>query len=191
MTADAIEVGSRGFGYVGTSDGSVFDIQDPKPEQLDIKLIAHALAQVNRFGGHAAWPYSVAQHSCLCAFEAEVRCPGDMTIIALLHDASEAYLGDLVRPLKRLMRSTYEPLEARLQACVYERWLGRQPAKCELELMKEIDNAVLRSESAVLMPGSEDWNWEGVAPAIARVEQWDWEYARDEFLHWAMIEKLI
>ncbi len=68
-----------------------------KSEDICIEDIAHALAQVNRFAGHARWPLSVAQHSVLVS----LLCDGNPGALeGLLHDASEAYLGDVTKWLK-------------------------------------------------------------------------------------------
>lgn len=70
-----------------------FDLQ---PSDIDIIDIAHALSNICRFGGHCLHFYSVAQHSTIVAS----RVPMHLAKAALLHDATEAYCGDMVRPLK-------------------------------------------------------------------------------------------
>lgn len=113
MTASRGDGGRRGD-YMVTSAGRRIWPLDPRPGDLSIEEIAHALSLICRFGGHVpGGHYSVAQHSVYvsrCA--AEVR--PDLALIALLHDAPEAVLGDVVRPLKRsgLVAPAYAELEA-------------------------------------------------------------------------------
>lgn len=84
-----------------TRSGRVFDLLDPRPEMIDIDVIAWSLAHRCRWGGHHGW-YSVAEHSVLCS----TIVGGDrrMFLAALLHDAHEAYVGDAPSPLKAAMR---------------------------------------------------------------------------------------
>lgn len=72
---------------------------DPRPEEIHIEDIAHALSNVCRFGGFVKHHYSVAQHSLLVSY----KVPPCDALWALLHDAPEAYLGDQCRPVKRSM----------------------------------------------------------------------------------------
>lgn len=81
---------------IHTFTGKKFYPLDPKVEDISIIDIAHGLSNVCRYGGQCKEFYSVAQHSVLCAIEA----PYEYKKWALLHDASEAYIGDIVHPLK-------------------------------------------------------------------------------------------
>src|ERR1039457_118422 len=85
-------------GFIGTFSGLRFWPLDPNPEKILIDDIAHALAHQCRFGGHASRFYSVAEHSV----HVSRLCPPEDALWGLLHDASEAYLVDLPRPLKQL-----------------------------------------------------------------------------------------
>lgn len=94
-----------------TSDGLAFDLEDPENANFDIEVIAHALSQIARFGGHARWKYSVAQHSVLVSF----LVPEGDELAGLMHDAQEAFIGDVVSPLKRLLPE-YIALEQRFES---------------------------------------------------------------------------
>lgn len=105
LTRDIVSAGgldgSRTHNYIRTCGGRIIRIEDPKwcyeNRQVDIRDIGHALAHVSRYGGHARGFYSVAQHSVLSS---RLAVHGDK-LWGLMHDAPEAYMGDLVSPLKR------------------------------------------------------------------------------------------
>jgi len=82
--------------YIRTFTGTDFTVFDPKPEQIFIEDIAHALSQLCRYGGHCDPFYSVAQHSIIASYLIEPKFALD----ALCHDFSEAYIMDLLRPIK-------------------------------------------------------------------------------------------
>lgn len=86
-------------GWIQTAAGRKFYPLDPRPEDVDVVDIAHALANICRFTGHTRVFYSVAQHSVIASMYAN---PGH-ELPVLLHDAAEAYLGDIARPWKRYL----------------------------------------------------------------------------------------
>ncbi len=81
---------------INTYSGRQVDVFDPDPADIVIGDIAHALSHQCRWGGHTKEFYSVAHHSLLVA----LKVPDELKLAALLHDASEAYLVDLPRPIK-------------------------------------------------------------------------------------------
>ena len=85
--------------YVSTFSGNRFYPLEPRIDRVAIEDIAHGLAYQCRFNGQTQEFYSVAQHSLVVASLA----PTDLRLAALLHDAAEAYLGDMVKPLKVLL----------------------------------------------------------------------------------------
>lgn len=103
--------------YIQTSVGIHFDLQDPKPEMVSIIDIARALSHINRFTGHTNKPYSVAVHS----LNASYIVPPEFALEALLHDAHEAYTGDVSSPLKSLLPD-YRALENRIESVVRQRF---------------------------------------------------------------------
>jgi uncharacterized protein len=104
-------------------------------EDIDIRDIAHALALTCRFNGHCRMFYSVAEHSVLVSN----LCPPEFALEALLHDASEAYLGDVPTPLKRQWPE-YRIAEERAQATI---------AKC-FGLPEAISQAVHDADASAL-----------------------------------------
>lgn len=102
--------------------GKYFDLADPKPEQIDIRDIAGALSKICRFGGHCRKFYSVAEHLINCKLQAEQDGLTPQEIAAVfLHDATEAYVGDMVKPLK-IMLPEYQAVEARVQGAIGQRF---------------------------------------------------------------------
>jgi len=87
---------------------------DPRPQDIDIRDIAHSLARLNRFNGHTTYSYSVAQHSVLVSR----LLPSPFKLFGLMHDAGECYLGDVITPIKMLIRDFYEPVEEKVMLAV-------------------------------------------------------------------------
>jgi len=97
--------------WMQTLQGNVFQAYNPQPDQIDLEDIAHALSMLCRFNGHVEKFYSVAQHSVLCSY----IVPEGFELEALMHDATEAYIGDMPSPVKRGQKS-FQDLEDRIYA---------------------------------------------------------------------------
>lgn len=107
-----------------TYTGRMLDLSNPRPEDICLEDIAHHLARVCRFGGAVHEYYSVASHSVMVATivaASDYRVSGYLQRSALLHDATEAYLGDMVSGLKRL-NPDYKVLEALWGAAIEARF---------------------------------------------------------------------
>lgn len=90
--------------WILTHSATAFDLLKPHVDQVKTTDIAHALSNVCRFNGHCAWHYSVGQHSLLVAVIVEqLGGTRDEVLAGLMHDAAEAYITDLTRPLKLLL----------------------------------------------------------------------------------------
>ncbi len=134
---------------IRTFTGIMFDPTEPDKELIDIRDIAHALSLMCRANGHFAHFYSVAQHSLSCMREAKARGYSRRTQLAcLLHDASEAYLSDVTRPIKGLMPE-YLVFEKKLQDAIYEKYLGTLSEKEQSEV-SEADDCMLYYEFLTL-----------------------------------------
>src|SRR5919112_3830713 len=111
--------------YLQTVSGRWVNPLDPDPEQFDIEDIARALGNLCRFGGHCRAFYSVAQHSVIVSELVQQR-GGDVEDVfaALMHDASEAYLGDMPHPIKHRspLGTAFREAEAVLEAALRERF---------------------------------------------------------------------
>lgn len=102
---------------IRTIGGRYLDAMNPKPGQISIGDIAFGLSRVCRFAGHTRKFYSVAQHSCdVCDM-----VPDSLKLQALLHDASEAYIGDLPSPIKQLLPD-YQVLEQRIMEAIAKKF---------------------------------------------------------------------
>ncbi|MBQ2478887.1 MAG: phosphohydrolase, partial [Erysipelotrichales bacterium] len=100
--------------YITTYSGIHFTPTDPDPSQIEIRDIAHSLSLLCRANGHFKYFYTVAQHSLACALEAKARNHSvRVQLGCLLHDAAEAYVSDVTRPIKALLPE-YLPIEDRL-----------------------------------------------------------------------------
>ena len=129
----------------------MFDPVKPDPELIDIWDIAHALSMLCRANGHFPTFYSVGQHSINCMREAEARgYSRRVQLGCLLHDASEAYLSDITRPVKAEL-PRYKEIEAPLQETIWNKWLDAPLNKGELRQIFKIDDAVLLHEFLELM----------------------------------------
>ncbi len=173
--------------WIETFTGKRFTLFDIDPDNIDILDIAHALSMQCRFAGHCKRFYSVAEHS-VHVFRLLSRQGhySDLLKAALLHDASEAYLGDVTRPLK-LQLAEYRDIEAQVQAAIYHKFQCRPTAE-QKSLIKDADNAILAAEARWLMPsGGEGWGLEdiqlpeiiidGCSPADAKAmfhNAWEW-----------------
>lgn len=120
-------------------------------EDIDIKDIAHALSLLCRANGHIKYFYSVAQHSINCAKEAIERGYSKKVIKAcLLHDASESYISDIIRPVKKHL-SNYLIIEDTIQSLIYKKFEIGEFSQVEADQVKQIDDALLAMEMVELM----------------------------------------
>lgn len=123
-----------------------FNTFQPEEDKIVIEDIAHALSMMTRANGHFPEFFSVGQHSIQCCREAIARNYVPQTALAcLLHDASEAYLADVTRPVKKHM-TMYLQIEKQLQRMIYHKLLGYVPMGEEAVLVKNIDDACLYYE---------------------------------------------
>jgi len=162
-------------GTIATYSGRTVTPLNPDPADIDIEDIAHALSNSCRFTGHVAKFYSVAQHSYLCSTIVE----DEYALTALLHDASEAYLSDISRPIKSQPEfgDVYKKYEARLEAAISERFGLVYPYP---ESIKRADTILLRSEQRDLMPNV--LRHEGEDYLEDTIEPWNPELAELKFL---------
>ncbi len=134
---------------MSTWTGRLIYLPEMTPADACREDIAHALSFICRGGGHVRYFYSVAQHSINCALEAAARgYSPQVQLAALLHDGGEAYLSDLIRPVKAIIRD-YAPLEAHVDACVRAAF-GLQLTIVEAGQVRAVDDAMLHHEFLAL-----------------------------------------
>lgn len=129
--------------WIQTFTGKQFWPLDPRPEEIDIEDIAHSLSLLCRYNGHCKQFYSVAQHSVIISR----LVPGHAKLQALLHDAPEAYLGDMGGPIKRFFPDFVAAEEILWRAiCIRFRIFPTLN-----DVVKEADGRILSDERKVLL----------------------------------------
>lgn len=171
--------------FTETWKGHKYYPGNPGASHFDIRDIAHHLSQTNRYGGAANFPYSVAQHSALMAETMYAATHNArLALDCLFHDASEAYLGDMPKPIK-MMLPDYQKIEARTDHEIRQALIGKgvmvppiQTREC-----KDYDKRMFLTEWPVLK-GHEDagqWYPDHEPFTHVKIEQWDWKKARNRF----------
>ena len=178
--------------WILTATGQAFDLAMPRLAQVSVMDIAWSLSQINRFTGHCIRPYSVAEHSLLVAeiCEREHRLDAHGLMAALLHDAHEAYTGDLHTPGKQLVGNAWFDFERRIEQPVRQALGGVVAHGIHRATIKQADLQALATERRDLLPrhaaqwdclrGIEPVSWVSLNTPERR--QHDWEFWRDRFL---------
>lgn len=150
------------FGCVNNSirlrSGQNIDLLNPSIDKILLSDIAGALSKICRFGGQINKFYSVAEHSVNCSKQAFIDgYTTDIQIACLLHDATEAYLGDVVKPLK-IALTQYKLIETKMESVIFEKF------KIDIEqcrtIVHKIDREMLIAERNSLFTGNLD-SWTG------------------------------
>lgn len=159
--------------WMDTFTGKRFYPLDPNPDDICIEDIAHHLSNECRYGGACRFNYTVGQHCILGAkFVSEAnRLP------FLLHDASEAYLKDLLRGLKTQM-PVYVEAEDKLQAIIYKKF---GVLNVDYNEIKRVDYGMMATEVRVLMVNQDGWN-RPEPPLDVIIVRWSHETVERVFL---------
>lgn len=168
-----------------TRSGTAFWPLDPRKEEIFADDIAHGLSNICRWGGHAKTFYSVAQHcfhvSRLIYLDTKSSA---LALVGLLHDASEAYIGDMVTPLKRHIPQFLQ-IEAVIERMVMERFGLQEHHSVETglpDIVKHYDAVMLATEKRDLTCQGRTHTWNvPVKPEIWTVSPWSPELARSEY----------
>ena len=173
---------------IETFTGRYVNLEEPRPYMICLEDIAQGLANTCRYNGQVKF-YSVAQHAVLCSLYLRAKGFGALKQLAgLHHDDSEAYLGDVTRPLKSLLQPAYGRLSDHMDEAIVEAldlpWSGDA---LHFPEVKEADNYLLSLEAEELLPskgrfwGGQSNNW-GLGQGIqgARVVQWSGRWSPEE-----------
>lgn len=126
-----------------TYSGKRFNPIEPNVQDISIVDIAHSLSNICRYGGQCKEFYSVAQHSVVCSWEASYELKKKL----LLHDGAEAYIGDIISPLKVTPQyESYRLIEEILMGAIYERFDLERDTEEEAEEIHRIDLLVRHTE---------------------------------------------
>ncbi len=164
---------------IQTFEGHYFNLLKPCPTTISVRGIAHALSHLCRFTGHTASFYSVAQHSLLVS----LVVPDLFAREALLHDATEAYIGDVSTPLKRLLPE-YAAIEENIEGAVANRFALSWTPEAR-RAVKKADLILLASERRDLFDTPMDAEWAclaGIQPLDMTIAPMPPEKARRAFL---------
>lgn len=172
----------RAGDWMLTFTGRRFWPRDPRADEIDVRDIAHALSLICRYGGHVARFYSVAEHCCLLAQHfVDKFGPGELARWALIHDGAEAYIGDMIRPLKPSM-AQFQKVEGRIDKMIAARFGLRGPFPIEV---KAADTAILGDEAQQLFSPAalaiDDW-WRSCGPLGVTIGGWKPARAEQRFL---------
>ncbi len=157
--------------------GEKFHLLSPWDSVVDVVDIAHSLSQLCRFAGHTSQFYSVAEHSV----RVSDIVPQEQKMAALFHDAAEAYIGDISRPLKLVLAGSWLGIiEDRIRAeiCVQLHIFPMADTR-----VKWADNVLLYTEGRDLMNNSSQWHFPaGIQPLKDRIIPWTADEAMIRFL---------
>ncbi len=156
------------MGFIETYTGCAVDSFDPDPKQIHPDDIFHALAQINRFGGHTKIPYTVAEHSLLVLGILKAQGHDEtVQLQGLMHDAAEAYLGDIPTPIKTAWPG-FSAAEERLLHAIFDQLKIPWWTNGQRETVHTADQTALHAEARILMP-----------LRVWRVPEVDWELIRE------------
>lgn len=168
--------------WIRTVSGKRFDPLDPDPATLDIGDIAHALSNICRFTGHTKDFYSVAQHCCVVMkILREQGHAWEIQLEGLLHDATEAYLSDIARPIKiSKTMGAYRKAETKLEKQIAIHFGLEYPQRPEI---KQADLLALAMEARDLMGNPQDWEiLKGLQAPGWPLFPWDPDHAKAQFM---------
>ena len=133
--------------WIQTASGRKVDLLRPDPDDLVIEDIAHALSNICRYTGHTGHFYSVAQHCVLASYQVS---DAKYALVALMHDAPEAYIGDVSSPMKQVLGKVYRDMDERFSRILAQKFRYQYPYPLEV---RKVDQDLLETEFAEVMGG--------------------------------------
>lgn len=190
--AGGVDDGWHRGDWMQTFTGKRFYPLDPRPEDIDPRDIAHALSLLCRYNGHIDRFYSVAEHCILMSYAMPTA---ELALEALLHDGSEAYCGDMVRPLKHTPEMTaYRVAEDRVMNALAIRFglpVDENGVHHKSPEVKDADTRILLTERTALMSNhkpSDRWSVDGMEALDVPIHGWNPAEAERAYL--ARLSKL-
>ena len=163
-------------GWIETNTHNTFFYGKRNPENISLLDIAHGLSNLCRYSGQCNHFYSVAQHSCIIFDTA----PMHHKLIGLFHDASEAYISDIPRPVKTIIPEI-KNLEKQIQLQVAERFKLDFPWSSQIEIL---DSQLMLREAQLLFDGGVSWTVEGLPPLDVDIKSfWSPKRSKREFIY--------
>lgn len=189
MTTDTNMSGVPEEGWIQIANGHIFHPMNPRPEEVHIEDIAQSLSRQIRYNGHSDGIINVAQHSCNCAWLADVMGhPAETQLAMLMHDAGEYITGDMIRPMK-VKIPEFSVTEDAIMAAIIKRF---NLPEITHKLLKYFDNIALAWEKRDLYRSSREWpNMEDVPEWCPTITTWTHTYAEQRFLNlfsWLQLE---
>lgn len=167
-----------------TNNGTFFDFTNPEDYHYDIETISHALSHINRWTGHTRVPYNVCDHS----YRVSMILSKQHALAGLLHDASEAFCGDVASPLKHLLGDSYKLIEQRVEKAIFKQFnidypYSEEVKKADLILLVTERRDLLTAEGGELII-------EGIKPLKERIWPRKNREAREAFLrrYWELTQ---
>jgi uncharacterized protein len=181
--------------FIHTASGRAVPLLNPQPDDISLPDIAESLSKICRFTGHTQAFYSVAQHSVLV----HDLLPPPARAYGLLHDAHEAYIGDLSTPLKWALEQLgdgagFATLRERFDSAIHAAAGLEWPAPPAIAaLVKAADLCALATEKRDLLKtdsfGGPDWGYPLPAPSRHRIIPLSWSKAQEVF--WTRLQSLL
>jgi len=175
INTHGIELGHERGAWMQTTTGKRFFPLDPRASEVCIQDISHALSNIGRFNGHTRRFYSVAQHSVLVSR----YMPDHLKLLGLLHDATEAYIGDMIRPLK-----VYDEFFGDVEDGIWQavkKHFGLEVSADDWAILKHWDNKLCAAEKRDLHPQSEFWSGMPECDEVLTITPWSPTYAKGTF----------
>lgn len=164
------------LGWIETYSQNFFFYLEKNPENINIDDIAQGLSNLCRFTGQVKEFYSVAQHSCIICDYA----PEHLKLIGLLHDGAEAYISDIPRPVKGIIKQIKE-LEIKIQIQIAEKFKLSFPYSGQIDIL---DGQLLLAEADQLFNHKVSWEIKGLDPLDVIIgECWTPPRAKKEFMN--------
>ena len=164
--------------FIQTYTGEKFYPFNPKPEQVHLEDIAHALSHICRYGGAVEKFYSVAQHCVLAAR----YCDGHQRWL-LMHDAAEAYIGDMIHPIKEFIPE-FRAMEEKILDVITERF-GLPNRFLVWESVQRADLLLASTEKRDLLSVDVHWDRNLPVPMDGKIIPWTSEVAKEQFFQMA------